>query len=157
MAECERFGDRLADYAVGAMKGWERSRVETHLRACAACHAELAALERTGGLLDASCLLEAPAGTWEAISRRIAQPAGTVARGLRWAWGAAASAVAILLIALAFFVARPTGGPTEVAMSPPAHEELDAAIRGRVGAAWAAPLSDEAAVGLRFMSRENGG
>ena len=158
MARCEQFQNRLAHYVVGALKGHARSRVEEHLRDCAQCRAEVAALERTGALLAASPLLDAPDGNWDSISRRIAQPARTVTRRLRWAWGAAASAVAIVLIIIAFFVASPNGsGPTQLAMSPPAEEEMAAAIEGRIPAAWAAPLSDEAAVGLRFMSTEDGG
>jgi predicted anti-sigma-YlaC factor YlaD len=158
MVRCEQFKSRLAEYLVGALKGRARSRVEEHLRECAACRAEVAALERTGAILDAGLLFDAPDGTWDSISRRIAQPARNVTRRLRWAWGAAASAVAIVLIVIALFVARPSGsGPTQVAMSPPAEEEMEAAIEGRIPAAWAAPLSDEAAIGLRFMSTEDGG
>jgi predicted anti-sigma-YlaC factor YlaD len=158
MAQCEQFRNRLAEYVVGALKGRARSRIEEHLRECAVCRAELAALERTGAILHGSPLLEAPDWTWDAISRRIAQPARNVTRRLRWAWGAAASAVAVVLIVIAFFVASPNGsGPTQLAMSPPAEEEMDVAIQGRIPAAWAAPLSDEAAIGLRFMSTEDGG
>jgi anti-sigma factor RsiW len=159
MTRCEQLRNRLAEYALGGLKGRARSRLEAHLRQCAACRAELAALERTGALLDGCLPLAAPEATWEAISRRIAQGAGTVTHRLRWAWGAAASALTVALIVIAFFIARPdVTSPMQVAMSPPpADEEMAAAIEGRIPAAWAAPLSDEAAVGLRFMSTEDGG
>ncbi|MFB3882778.1 MAG: zf-HC2 domain-containing protein [Armatimonadota bacterium] len=157
MARCEEFRGRLADYLVGGLKARQRPRIEAHLQVCAECRAEMAALERTAAVVEGTALAEAPAGAWGAIRERIERPGSVVARGLRWAWGAAASAVVIALIVIALFVTRPGGGPTEVAMSPPAEEEMQVAIEARVPAAWAEPLSDEAAVGLRFASAENGG
>ena len=51
MAQCERAQTALADYVEGSLRGRARARVEAHLRDCADCRAEVAALERTGELL----------------------------------------------------------------------------------------------------------
>ncbi len=158
MSQCEQFRGQLADYVVGALKGRTRSHIEEHLRLCASCMAEVSALERTGEMLGAGGPFDAPEATWDAISRRIARPARGVVRRLRWVWGTAAGALAIAVILIAVLIFRPTGaGQTNIIMSPPAEEELNAAMDGNIAAAWDAPLSDEAAIGLRFASTENDG
>ena len=111
MSERNHVKDQLADYAVGGLSGRARASVEKHLRECDECRAELAALERTGELLAAVPLENAPAGTWEGVRQRIAARAQAPARRapLRWAWGAVGAA-ALVIIMLGAFLLWPMGG-----------------------------------------------
>lgn len=157
MRECDRLKDMLGDLAVGALRGRARTRAEAHVRTCADCRAELAALERTGALLDRVLPESAPDATWEAVRQRLAArpPARPRAR-LRWAW--AAGVLALALVALALFLAQPprVEQPVIVAAAD-ADEEMQATMEGHLTAVWAAPLSDVAAAGLRMASVENDG
>lgn len=150
---------KLAEYAVGALRGRAKARIESHLRECEACRAELAALEHTGDLLESVPLQEAPPGTWEGIQARLAEPrrAPSVPRRHRPAWGLAMGAVALLMIVVGLFLLYPTGTqPTLVVVAEP-DAEMQATIDAHVSTMWSAPLADEAAVGLRLASMENGG
>jgi anti-sigma factor RsiW len=156
---CHKVRKRLAEYAVGGLRGRTRARIEEHVRDCAACKAELVALERTGGLLDSLSLEEAPAETWAAVQREMR---GTervpVARRLRWAWGTAAGVVALAALVVGAFVLGPMGpGEPQLVVATEADEEMQATMEGHLSAVWAAPLSDEAAVGLRLAVLEDDG
>ncbi|MBN1458397.1 MAG: zf-HC2 domain-containing protein [Armatimonadetes bacterium] len=159
MSERNHVKDQLADYAVGGLSGRARTSVEQHLRECDECRAELAALERTGDLLAAVPLEDAPAGTWEGVRQRIAARAQAPARRapLRLAWGAVGAA-ALVVIMLGVFLLWPMGGgePGLIIATEP-DEEMAATIEGHVPTVWAAPLADEAAIGLRLAAMENGG
>jgi anti-sigma factor RsiW len=159
MSERNHVKDQLAEYAVGGLSGRARARIEMHLRGCAECREELAALERTGELLAAVPLEDAPAGTWGAVRQRIAPRAQTPARRapLRWAWGTVGVA-ALVVIMLGAFLLWPLGGggPGLVIATEP-DDELAATIEGHLPTVWAAPLADEAAVGLRLAAMEEGG
>ena len=157
MRECELMRDRLAEYAVGGLRGRMRKRVEAHVEACSDCRAELAALERTGVLLDSVGAQDAPAGTWEAVRQRIAErPRERVRARPRWGW--AMGAVALVLVVLAAFFVRPPGVQEPVVVTVvEADEEMQATMDGHLSAVWAAPLSDVAGVGLRMVALENGG
>jgi anti-sigma-K factor RskA len=54
MSEHERYAEDLALYAVGALRGEDRARVDEHLAACAACRLELEQLRGDTALLALS-------------------------------------------------------------------------------------------------------
>lgn len=159
MTDRDHIVDRLADHAVGALRGREKARVESHLDECAACRRELAALQRTGDLLSSLSLDEAPPETWHAVRDRIGDLRRTSAPARpRLAWGLAMGVVAMLFVALGIFLQRsaPVGEPLLV-IAAEADDEMQATIEDHVSTMWAAPLADEAAVGLRLAEWENGG
>jgi anti-sigma factor RsiW len=156
MNERNHVTDDLAEYAVGALRGGAKARVEGHLRDCADCRKELAALERTGELLSSVTLEGAPAGTWQAVRGRIASRAPAPARP-RLAWALAAGAAALLVIVIGLtFVLGPVGDVEPYVIVEP-DDEMLVTIEGRLPATWAAPLADEAAIGLRFAYLEEDG
>ena len=160
MKECDKVRGQLADYAVGALRGRRESWVEAHLRACEACRKELVALERTGGLLNTVAGREAPPETWMAIRQEIAT--GERVRVIpprRWAWVAATGLATLLLVVLGMFLLTPSGpgAPPELVVVAEADEEMEATMQGHLSAVWAAPLADEAAVGLRLAAWDNDG
>jgi len=63
------------------------------------------------------------------------------------------------LIVVGVFLLLPTGtsAPPEIVVTAEADAEMQAVIDGHASAIWSAPLADEAAVGLRFVSLEDGG
>jgi len=77
----------------------------------------------------------------------------------RWAWVAAAGTAAVLLLLLGIFLPTPTGpgAPPELVVVAEADEEMEATMQGHLSAVWAAPLADEAAVGLRLAAWDNDG
>jgi anti-sigma factor RsiW len=99
--------------AEGSPLGARAFDVEEHLRECAACAADLRALETTVTRVRAASLPSAPADEmWPAIRSRIEQrkisplaAAKTPRRRTRWRW-AAASVLAAAVITI--IVARPT-------------------------------------------------
>lgn len=159
MTDRDHIVDRLADYAVGALRGREKARVESHLAECATCRRELAALQRTGELLSSLSLEQAPTETWEAVRDRIGdlRRASAPARP-RFAWGLAMGIVAVLIVALGLFLQRPTPvGEPLLVIAVEADDEMQATIEGHLSTMWAAPLADEAAVGLRLAEWEDDG
>ncbi len=158
--ECEQIRRRLAEHAVGALRGRARRRLEGHVEVCRACRRELRALERTGELLSAVGRQPAPGYAWDAIRRRIAAPRPAPARPqVRWRMAFAAAMLALAVVAS--FVLWPIGTspPMEVELvaAVDADEQMQAAIEGHLSAVWAAPLSDQAALGLLLAGSENGG
>ena len=161
MSECDFIRARLAEYAVGGLRGRVRARVEAHTRTCSECRAELRALERTGELLDAVGLQEAPAETWGGIQEKIArhprEERRREARGRpRWAWVMATAAV-VLVLAVAVLVGPLGLGEPRLVVALEADDEMQATMEGHLSAVWAAPLSDVAAVGLQMASVEENG
>ena len=159
MTDRDHIVDRLADYAVGALCGRAKARVETHLAECAICRRELAALQRTGELLNAVSLEQAPPETWEAVRERIGdlRRASAPTRP-RFAWGLAMGLAAVLIVALGIFLQRPTPvGEPLLVVAVEADDEMQATIEGHLSTMWAAPLADEAVVGLRLAGWENDG
>jgi predicted anti-sigma-YlaC factor YlaD len=135
--------------------------VEKHISRCAECRAELAALERTGALLAAMDLEQAPEWTREELRVQLASRGRRVfGPQRRWAWGAAVGALAVVMAVLAvmFFGPVRTTAPaphTVVAAEPDA--EIQATMQGHLSMAWSAPLADEAALGLRLATLEEDG
>ena len=167
MKKCDFIRDRLAEYAVGGLRGRVRARVEAHTRTCSECRAELRALERTGELLDAMDPQEAPAGTWEGVRERVTAPLAAQRRREtrgrpklgwrpRWAWVMATAAVVLVLIVAVLLGPLGLGEPRLV-VALEADEEMQATMEGHLSAVWAAPLSDVAALGLQMASVEENG
>lgn len=159
MTDRDHVVDQLADYAVGAVRGRQKARVERHIAECADCRRELAALQRTGELLNAVSLEHAPPETWDAIRTKIDDLQRTTAPARpRFAWGLAMGVVAVLIVALGIFLQRttPVREPVLVVVAE-ADDEMQATIDGHLSTMWAAPLTDEAAVGLQLAQWENGG
>jgi anti-sigma factor RsiW len=157
MMKCDGIRDQLADYVVGGLAGRKRRRVEQHLRECAACRAEVAALERTGALLESLEAQDAPRQTWETVRRDIAARQQQRVRP-RWAWGMAMGVMALVLVVVGGLILGPIQmGAPPVVVAAEADEELEATIEGHLSAVWAAPLADEAAIGLRLAALEDNG
>lgn len=158
MSKMNHVIDDLPKYSVGTLRGRRKARVEAHLRECADCRKELAALERTGELVSAAPLEGAPADTWEAVRRRIESRAPAPARP-RLGWAFAVGAVALLVIVVGLtFVLSPIGHMgSDVVVTTEPDDQMLVTIEGRLPTAWAAPLADEVAVGLRFASLEDDG
>jgi len=152
---CDQVRPRLADYAVGALRGRERARLLNHVGACASCGAELEALERTGALVSRLSLESAPTGAWEAICHRIRdEGGGSARRGWGRALAMAGVALAVLIVALITFLPtlqRESGSP----VMPQADEDIQLTMEAHLAAVWSAPLADAAAVGLHLGSVED--
>jgi len=157
MSKCDRIRRELAYYAIGALGGRSRRRVEAHLRACPSCRAELVALERTGALLEKVGPESAP-DDWHMVKGTI-EAAQLHRRAPRLRWGWAMGAAALLILVVGALVWRPivkTPAPTIVSITQ-ADDEMRASLEGHLAAVWAAPLADEAAVGLRMADLEGEG
>jgi len=155
MPECDRIRKQLSYYAVGGVRGGAHARVERHLASCAACRAELTALERTGAIVTSVGPVPAPPGTWEAIRDQILdRPRQAVPRPARRFWRVAIGVAALLIFALAVAFVRPFRAPQPpiaVAVELEADDtDTPATIESHLSAQWSAPLADEAAVGLRL-------
>jgi len=139
-----RIKRKLADYQVGALPEPERAVVARHLEQCPACQAELAALERTGALLQPMPRADAPRHVWAGVASQLT-PRRAPQR-LHWA-PAFAAAMVVLIVALAVFVPMLHGhfahGPSQ-----------DAYADLQVAAAWNTPLADKAALGLALIATE---
>jgi len=159
MSKCERSRKRLAEYSVGGLGGWRRARVEAHLETCAACRAELAALERTASLVTQVGLDAAP-DHWAAVRPQLRpglRPV-TARPRLRLAYALATATFAVLAIAFGWLLRpSPVAAPPAVTPVVRADDEMKASMQGHLKAAWSAPLGDEAALGLRMAALEGEG
>jgi anti-sigma factor RsiW len=145
-----RTNQKLAAYQVGALNPHERAEVERHLHGCAACRAEMAALERTAQLLRPMPTADAPPQVWAHVARQLTpRHAGRrVAVPQRRNWMPAfAAAILVLIVALAVVLplmhGHFAGAPSEVA-----YADL------QLAAAWDTPLADKAALGLALLATE---
>src|SRR5271155_3002615 len=120
MSEHEQFADDLALYALDALRGEDRARVDEHLATCAACRLELERLRGDTALLALTAvgprppqrarqrLLDAVAGearVADALSRAVgksARPArASLGGALFWGWlGWAVAVTAVITVAL---------------------------------------------------------
>jgi len=113
MSGHEQFGENLVLYALNALEGEERAKLEEHLASCGECRLELGQLRGDGGLLALSTsgpkpparararLLEAIAKEGKIISRAETVAQQGYARASRWGWlGWAAAAATVVLAAL---------------------------------------------------------
>jgi anti-sigma factor RsiW len=158
MPQCDRIRNQLSYYLVGGLRPRARGRVAAHLKQCPSCRAELAALERTGALLARAGPAQAPAETWESVQQAILarpRPHREPRRGTTWRW--AVSVAILVLVVLGLLVVRShRPAPPAMVVTAEVDEDLQATMEAHLSAMWAAPLADEAAVGLRLAELEGG-
>jgi anti-sigma-K factor RskA len=110
MTEHEQYSEDLALYALDALQGDERAKLEQHLGGCASCRLELEQLRADTALLAMSAAGPRPPQRarqrlLEAIARE-ARPAMTVqssARGSWWGWLGWAATAAVIVFALSLW------------------------------------------------------
>jgi anti-sigma-K factor RskA len=108
MSEHEQYAEDLALYALNALEGNERAKLEEHVATCAACRLELERLRADTALLAISAAGPRPPQRarqrlLDAIAREARrQPAAPSAPSRRgwWGWMGWAAAAALLLLAL---------------------------------------------------------
>jgi len=155
MARCDRVRTTLADFVEGSLRGRERARVEAHVRDCADCRAEVAALERTGELLRETGAIPAPSRLWGSIQAEIAGTgSATAIRSLRVRWRGAVAAAALAAALIAVWMVRPPEAPMAVptVQQVQIDAEFQSTFEGHLSAIWVTPLADEAALGLQMAA-----
>lgn len=155
MAQCEWVRRALPDYVEGSLRGRARARAEAHLPHCAACRAEMAALERAGELLKESGVIPAPSRVWGSIHAEISRKGMAPAiRGLRALWRGAVAVAAVAAMLIVVWTVRPQEAPVpapavqQVAID----EEFQSTLEVHLSAVWVTPLADEAALGLQMAA-----
>jgi anti-sigma-K factor RskA len=110
MSEHEQFADDLALYALDALRGEDRARVDVHLAACAACRLELERLRGDTALLALSAAGPRPPQRarqrlLDAVAReaRVAGVAQTSTRASWWGWLGWAATAAVVVFALSLW------------------------------------------------------
>lgn len=110
--KCRKVQDRLAAYQADALHGLVRLRVAAHLRQCAACQRELAALERTVGLLRMAGGQQIPRDVAPAVMERVRREALPVHRPWRTRpLVLVPAALAAAALAVQISVRHPSGPP----------------------------------------------
>ena len=109
MSAHEQFAEDLALYALNALEGDDRSRLERHLASCAECRLELEQLRGDGALLALSTTGPRPPARarqrlLDAIAKESAAhvrtaPRMTPQRGSAWGWLGWAATAAVLVVA----------------------------------------------------------
>jgi hypothetical protein len=97
----EHVTESLSAYLDGQLKPAEREVVDAHLASCDDCRRRLAALQKTVKVMRMAEPVRAPEGFRAAVRARI-EELGAPARRLpwTWSWGTAATAAAVLVVAL---------------------------------------------------------
>ena len=110
MSEHEQFADDLAMYALDALRGADRARVDAHLATCAACRLELEQLRGDTALLALSAAGPRPPQRarqrlLDAVAReaRVARVAQTSTRAPWWGWLGWAATAAVVVFALSLW------------------------------------------------------
>ena len=110
MSEHEQFADDLAMYALDALRGADRARVDAHLATCAACRLELEQLRGDTALLALSAAGPRPPQRarqrlLDAVAReaRVAGVAQTSTRASWWGWLGWAATAAVVVFALSLW------------------------------------------------------
>jgi len=117
MSEHEQFGEDLALYALNALDGEDRAKLERHLASCADCRGELEALRGDGALLALSTMgPKPPARSRQRLLNAVAAEANVIpASRMRqsqeiggpvrswWGWGGWAAAAAAIVLAVLFW------------------------------------------------------
>jgi len=110
MSEHEQFADDLALYALDALRGEDRARVDAHLATCAACRLELEQLRGDTALLALSAAGPRPPQRarqrlLDAVAReaRVAGVAQTSTRASWWGWLGWAATAAVVVFALSLW------------------------------------------------------
>jgi anti-sigma-K factor RskA len=110
MSEHEQFADDLALYALDALRGEDRARVDAHLATCAACRLELEQLRGDTALLALSAAGPRPPQRarqrlLDAVAReaRVARVPQTSTRAPWWGWLGWAATAAVVVFALSLW------------------------------------------------------
>jgi anti-sigma-K factor RskA len=110
MSEHEQFADDLALYALDALRGEDRARVDAHLATCASCRLQLEQLRGDTALLALSAVGPRPPQRarqrlLDAVAReaRVPRVMQTSSRTSWWGWLGWAAAVAVVLFALSLW------------------------------------------------------
>ncbi len=110
MSEHEEYADDLALYALDALRGEDRARVDAHLATCAACRLELERLRGDTALLALSAAGPRPPQRsrqrlLDAVARepRVARVAQTATRASWWGWVGWVAAAAVVVFALSLW------------------------------------------------------
>jgi len=150
---CKQVTEKLAEYQLGALDEAEAAAVAEHVAQCARCRAELAALERTAELLEPLEPASPPRDLWAGVKRRMRPRRATAWDALAMRWRPAlAVGVALLVLAsgLAWLALRgPAVQPSSELLASEYQEQ-------QIMAQWGQPLADDAALGIMFVSLENG-
>ena len=154
MKGCETIQEELPGYAAKQLTASERAVVETHLRACAACQAEVRSLLRLEGVLAAGLpVVETSPTLRSRFANRLvaeveAEEAAANRQGL-WGWltrpwlvPAVASAAVAAIVLLQSFGEAPV---SEVASAPRAAAPVVVAEAPKPPAASAAPAKPASA------------
>ena len=110
MSEHERYAEELALYALDALRGEERARVDEHLAECAACRRELEQLRGDTALLALSTAGPRPPQRarrrlLDAVAReaRVPRVVETSPRRSWWAWLGWAATAAVVIFAVSLW------------------------------------------------------
>ncbi|HTO08092.1 MAG TPA: zf-HC2 domain-containing protein [Myxococcota bacterium] len=132
--DCKRDREEIAAYVDGELAGEARAELESHLSACAACRAEVAAQER---LAHAFATLPevTPAGDFEArFWARVAREGeARESRWKRWfGWRNILGAALVTAVALLLFLPlpeRPAGDQGPLRLPLAAHAKVDPDVK----------------------------
>ncbi len=144
---CKTALKKLNLYALGALDADASRDLEQHLRGCAHCRAELAALKALDDVLGTLPDARPSSDLWPAVRSRLRPRQGRGA-WLRDAWRPVLTTVAALLLSFALF--------HHAAVAPVAPADLSFDQTARVAApdeqfvaiSWQSPLASEAALGV---------
>jgi anti-sigma factor RsiW len=106
MSEHEQYDEDLALYALDALRGDDRTKLDQHLTTCAACRLELERLRADTALLAMSAMGPRPPQRarqrlLDAVAREARAPlAHAVARWPWWEWLGWAATAAVIVFAL---------------------------------------------------------
>jgi anti-sigma-K factor RskA len=110
MSEHEQYADDLALYALDALRGKDRARVDEHLTACAACRRELEQLRGDTALLALSTTGPRPPQrarqrVLDAVARepRVPHLVQSSTRGSWWGWLGWAATAAVVVFGLSLW------------------------------------------------------
>jgi len=152
---CSELREYLSEVVVGGGSPWRRLRVNRHLRGCASCRAEKAALERAGRLVSRLELESAPVELWDSLRRHVeASVRRRAPRPVDRLVLVGALTVVLLVVGVMFRRPPTVVAPPIVVHTGVVDQDMRAAVDGHVSADYAAPLSDPAAAGLRLESEE---
>jgi len=150
---CKQVTEKLAEYQLGALDEAEAAAVAEHVAACARCRVELAALERTATLLEPMEPASPPRDLWAGVKARMRPRRASVWDALVMRWRPALAAGFALLALVSGLAWLSLRGP---AVQPSSELLASEYQEQQIMAQWGQPLADDAALGIMFVSLENG-
>lgn len=156
--KCDDILKRLPDYQAGALEQAEWDSVEAHLAACAACRAELTALERTAAVLDDTKARAPSRDLWPAIAaqlspRRTSSVWWRIPVPRQPAWRLALVAAIVLFVAFSILVPPLSGPPDSARLVAGVDEEAPIFARWHAEASLSTGMADPYALAV-VVSRE---